>query len=317
MINRTSTPSTQTPTRSPLWLFLCGFLMGAADVVPGVSGGTMAFILGIYENLLDAINSAGSALVKLLKRQFREAITSIPWSFLVPLVLGIATALFTLARGISWLLHEYPLFIWAFFFGLVLGSTFTVRKRVKHWSVFHISISILFALGAYWLVGMVPLETPNAAWFFVLSGALAICAMILPGISGAFILVLLGKYATILQAVVNFDFLTLGLVVFGALIGLLSLARILRWLFNSYRSYTIAALIGLMIGSLRKIWPWKELQTIDPGIGGAEPFLKEINILPAAFSVEIVYVILLGVAGFCLVLILEFVASRRSAPAAS
>jgi putative membrane protein len=304
-------PDGQAQISRSLRLFLSGLMMGASDVVPGVSGGTMAFILGIYENLLDAINAAGSGAYKLIKLQVREAISMIPWGFLVPLVMGIATAIFTVAHGLDWLLENYPVFVWAFFFGLVLGSVLTVRKRVQPWRLAHFGIATVFAVGAYWLVGLVPMETPNAPWFFVLSGALAICAMILPGISGAFILVLLGKYAAVLQAVVNFDFITLFLVIIGAVIGLLSLARILRWLFHNHRSYTIVALVGLMLGSLRKIWPWKEVQEIQTAIGGAEPFLKEINVLPATLSQEVLIGLLLASAGFAFVMVLELVASKK------
>lgn len=308
-------PAKKPSLAKQMWgYYLSGILMGSADVVPGVSGGTMAFILGIYEKLLDAINTAGSAVVKLLKLQFREAIALIPWGFLVPLALGIGTAIFTVAHSLDWLLQNHPVLVWAFFFGLVLGSVLTIRKRVQPWRSVHFIIAGLFAFGAYWLVGLVPVETPNVPWFFVLSGALAICAMILPGISGAFILVLLGKYEAVLQAVVNFDFLILGLVVLGAVIGLLSIARILRWFFITYRSYTIVALVGLMLGSLRKIWPWKEIQEIQTNISGAEPFLKEINIFPTAFSMEIVIVILLAATGFTLVFVLEVLASRRTNP---
>ena len=212
-------------------IWLKGFCMGAADVVPGVSGGTMAFILGIYEELIGAIRSFDIVFVKrLFSLRIKKALDHVPWPFLLALGIGIFTAIFSLARILSWLLENRPVFIWSFFFGLVLASIFTVGRHLNKWNLPLIGWLLLGAVGAYLLVGMVPVSTPETPWFLVLSGAVAICAMILPGISGSFILVLMGKYDYLLRAVNNRDFLTLALAATGAAIGLISFVRLLSWL---------------------------------------------------------------------------------------
>jgi putative membrane protein len=289
--------------RDYFWVAARGFAMGAADVVPGVSGGTMAFILGIYEELIQAIHSVDLTFIRrILSLRFREAFAGVPWRFVLALVLGIATAILTLARLLSHVLHTYPVLVWAFFFGLVLASVVVVRKRVLRWTPGILLIAALAALGSYTLVGLVPVETPEEPWFLFLSGALAITAMILPGISGAFILVLLGKYHYVLNAVVNGDILTLLIVIAGAAVGLISFARVLRWLFQGYHDYTVSALTGLILGALRKVWPWK----LSEGI-------QELNVLPPAYDTEFISAVLLMLAGFALVLVLDYLAARQTA----
>jgi putative membrane protein len=291
--------------RDYFWVAARGFVMGAADVVPGVSGGTMAFILGIYEELIQAIHSVDLTFIRrVLSFRFREAFAGVPWRFVLALVLGIATAILTLASLLSHALHTYPVLVWAFFFGLVLASVVVVRKRVSRWTPGILLITALAALGSYTLVGLVPVETPEEPWFLFLSGALAITAMILPGISGAFILVLLGKYQYVLNAVVNGDILTLLIVIAGAAVGLITFARVLRWLFQNYHDYTVAALTGLILGALRKVWPWKH----NAGI-------QELNILPPTYDAEFASAVLLMLAGFALVLVLDHLAARQSAAA--
>jgi len=277
--------------------------MGSADIVPGVSGGTMAFILGIYEDLLDAVHNSGVAALTLVR--LREGLHHIPWKFILPLGLGIGVAIFSLAEGLHWLLETHPTFIWSFFFGLVLGSVIVVRKRIPAWQPAHLLLAAAFSVSAFLLVGLIPVNTPDTPLYLFLSGALAICAMILPGISGAFILVLLGKYDAVLRAVISLDLLTLGLVGAGAVAGLLSLARVLRWTFNQHRDWTIAALVGLMLGSLRKLWPWKSFATLEDG------FLHEINLLPSRLDGEVLGAVQLALAGFGVVLLIEALAKRR------
>lgn len=285
-----------------------GFCMGAADVVPGVSGGTMAFILGIYEELLHAIHAVNLDLMRLLVRfRLKEALDHLPWKFLLALVLGIAAAIFSLAEGLSWALSTHPTLVWAFFFGLVLASVITVRKRVSTWRPGVILTLVIAAASAYLLIGLVPLETPNEPWFLFLSGATAICAMILPGISGAFILVLLGKYEYVLNAVISRDLLTLLIVISGALVGLLSFARLLRWLFHKYHDLTVAGLMGLMIGSLRKVWPWKAAV-----VGSGEANAQMVNILPDVLNLEVGLAVGLAIGGIALVLSLEYLANRHT-----
>jgi putative membrane protein len=292
-------------------LLLAGFLMGSADVVPGVSGGTVAFLLGIYDELLEAIHTSSEAGVKLATLRLRAGLQSMPWKFILPLGAGIMLAIFSLARLLDWLLTNQPTLVWSFFFGLVLASSLVVARRLGHWQPRHYAIALAFAAGIYWLIGQVPLQTAHTPPYFLLSGALAVTAMILPGISGAFILVLLGKYAAVLEAVVNFDLITLGLVAAGAVIGLLSLARLLRWLLARYRAATTAALVGLMLGSLRKLWPWKA--------GGSSAdehaLVAELNVLPATLDGEVLFAFGLALAACLLVLGLEQVSRRREVAA--
>lgn len=290
-----------------------GFAMGAADVVPGVSGGTMAFILGIYEELIQSIrNLLNPELFKLLLSfKIKEALAITPWKFLLAVGLGILLAIFTLAGFLEAMLIEYPEYVWSFFFGLVVASIFTVIKRVKQWGPSPIAAVIIGTVVAYFVVGLVPAQTPDSWWFIFLSGFIAICAMILPGISGSFILVLLGKYQTVLSAVNNREFLILIVFAMGAGIGLVTFAQVLGWLFKRYHNVTVAALIGLMIGSLRKIWPWKEtISTITDRHGQLIP-VEQINVLPTIWTTEVTIALILALVGLILVFALDYVASSR------
>lgn len=290
-----------------------GFAMGAADVVPGVSGGTMAFILGIYEELIDSLRQPLSAKMfkQVLSFDIKGIFQTINWKFLGSLGLGILTAVFTLASFLESALINYPALVWSFFFGLVMASIFTVIKRVKRWNVSTYAAAIIGAIAAYIIVGLVPTQTPNEAWFIFLSGVIAICAMILPGISGSFILVLLGKYQYILSAVTNRDFLTLIIFSLGCGIGLITFAQVLGWLFKRYHDLTVAVLIGLMIGSLRKIWPWKKTLNAIVDRHGVEIPVEQINLLPPAFDTQVAMALGLAAVGFVLVFLLDAVASRR------
>lgn len=309
------TPTRQTRSlKDYFWIAARGFCMGAADVVPGVSGGTMAFILGIYDELLNAIHAVNLDFVRrLLTLRWREAFAHFPWRFLLALGLGIGAAIFSLARGLRWMLEHHPSLVWAFFFGLVLASVIVVRKRVRRWTPMAIALAALAAVGAYVLVGLTPTQTPDTPWFLFLSGAIAICAMILPGISGAFILVLLGKYQYVLDAVVHLDVFTLAFVAAGCVVGLLSFVRLLRWLLQHHHDPTVAVLAGFMLGSLRKVWPWKE--TLAGSVDAH--FAQEINVLPSAFSPEVGLALALLLLGVALVWGIEYLAARRIEPARS
>lgn len=296
-----------------LGIVLRGFLMGASDVVPGVSGGTMAFILGIYEELINAIKSVDLTFIKLiLTFKFKEAFNILPWKFLASVFIGILLAIFSLARLLEWLLENKPVLLWSFFFGLVVASIIMVARRISRWTALTLGVSLIVALGAYWLVGLVPTETPTDWWFVFLSGVIAICAMILPGISGSFILVLLGKYEYILGAVNNRDFLTLGIFAIGAVIGITSFAQLLSWLFKKHHNLTIAMLTGLMLGSLRKIWPWKETLAFMTDRHGAQVPIEQINVLPAAFTAEVAAAIGLAILGFAIVFTIERLANHQT-----
>ena len=262
-------------------LFATGFGMGTADLIPGVSGGTIAFIFGIYEELIQSIKTVtGTTLQLILKGKVVEAFKSIPFRFLIPLMTGLFGAILLLSQLIAWLLSDYPTYLWGFFFGLVIASTFIVARRVVSWDAHDILAAIGAAIGAYFLVGAVPVETPETWYWFFISGFIAIIAMILPGISGSFILVLLGKYQQVLDAVNTRDVLPLVILMAGCAIGIAIFSRALSWLFTHHHDITIAVLTGFLIGSLRKIWPWKvPVLTMVDSHGNIEPVVEQ-NILP-------------------------------------
>ena len=288
-----------------------GFCMGASDVVPGVSGGTMAFILGIYEELIDAIKSFDlKSLQFLVTLKFRPLLDRISWQFLLAVGIGIFAAIFTLSRLLSWLLQNRPIFIWSFFLGLILASVLSVSQRVEAWRILTWLCLVGGTLGSYFLVGLVPVSTPNDYWFLFLCGAVAICAMILPGISGSYILVLLGKYQYVLDAVNHRDFLVLGLVAAGACVGIIAFSRILGWLLKNHHDLMVATLTGLMIGSLRKVWPWKETLESVVDLHGQMVPLVQSNILPGQWNGEVLAALSLMVAGLLAVLFLDRLGNR-------
>jgi putative membrane protein len=296
----------KTPFVTDLVLFVKGICMGAADVVPGVSGGTMAFILGIYEELIRAIKSFDLQALNLLRRfRVRALLDHVAWRFMLALGAGIFTAIFSLAKGLSWLLENEPVLIWSFFFGLVLASAVTVSRRIETWRLWTWILILGGAVGAYLLVGIVPFETPKTVWFLFISGALAICAMILPGISGSFVLVLLGKYHQVLQAVNQRDISTLAAVAAGAALGIIAFSRFLEWLFKNWRDGTIAFLTGLMLGSLRKVWPWKDWPTHSLQIQEAGKGITLVNVFPNQINLEVVTAFCLMALGIGIVFLLD------------
>lgn len=297
-------------------LSLKGMAMGAADVVPGVSGGTIAFISGIYEELLGSISNINFKLFTTLRKEGIKATwKQLNGNFLVALFLGIAISVFSLAKGLKWLLEHEPILLWSFFFGLVLASVIYVGKQIQKWNVLVILILLIGAALAYYITTLNPMMSENSPpWFLFLAGALAICAMILPGISGAFILVLLGAYKSVLEAVDNRDFFTIAIVGLGAIVGLLSFSRILKWLFAKFKDYTLAILTGFIVGSLNKIWPWKETLTYRTNSEGLQVPLKQVSIGPNSFQgdPQLWYAIGLAVLGFALILVLEKIATSKN-----
>jgi len=297
-----------------LIISLKGMAMGAADVVPGVSGGTIAFISGIYDELIDTINAFNFKALKILKKNgFKAAFNYVNGSFLLSLLLGIAISIISLARLFKWLLEEHPILIWSFFFGLVLASIYFVGKQIKKWHLITFVYLLLGSAIAYYITIMPAMESHNQDWFLILAGALAICAMILPGISGAFILLLLGVYKPALEAIHNFDIKKIALLGFGAIVGLLSFARILKWLFKNYKDQTIALLTGFIIGSLNKIWPWKETISWYTSSKGIKLPLTQKSISP--FQVEnnhLFLAVLLAVIGFGFILLLEKIGQQKN-----
>ncbi len=295
-----------------LVITLKGMAMGAADVVPGVSGGTIAFISGIYEELLTSISSIKFSSIKLLKdKGFKVFWKTINGNFLMALVIGIFISILSLAKLISWLLENEPILVWSFFFGLVLASILFIGKQITKWTILSIVLFLVGALVAYYITTLQPLVSENSSPLFLfLAGAIAICAMILPGISGSFILVLLGAYKPVLDAIHNRDFKLLAILASGAIIGLLTFSKVLKWLFNHYKNLTLAVLTGFILGSLNKIWPWKETLTWRTNSEGLKVPFNEQSISPFSFEgdAELIMAIVLAIIGFAVILILEQVA---------
>ncbi len=294
-------------------LALKGMAMGAADVVPGVSGGTIAFISGIYEELISSINGVNFSLVTTWKKEgFLAFWNKVNGGFLLSLVIGIGISVASLAKFISWLLENQPVLLWSFFFGLVLASIFIVARSIERWNL-GVIFTLLGGAGLAWYItSLPPIENTASLPFLFLSGALAICAMILPGISGAFILVLLGSYKTVLDAVHQRNLLLLLTVALGALFGLLSFARLLKWMFNHYKDLTLALLTGFIVGSLNKIWPWKAV--LESRVYGDKLIaVREANVSPFTYAgdSQLVLATVLGILGFSLIFILEKLASKK------
>lgn len=292
-----------------------GLAMGAADIVPGVSGGTIAFISGIYEDLINAIRSFNADFfANLLRGDVSGALRLAHVRFLVPLLFGIAAAILTVARLVHYLMEHHPVHLWSLFFGLIAASAVVVGRKLPKLTAPLVGLIAAGAVFSYVLTGLVPATTPETWWFIFLCGALAICAMILPGISGAFILLLLGKYAYITGALKNpFALESLGIIslfLVGCAFGLAGFSRLLSWLFARYHNATIAVLTGFMLGSLRKVWPWKEvLESVV--IRGKVKVLAEQNLLPTGDAGHIALAAALALAGFALVLLLERFGSRQ------
>ncbi|MET2984216.1 DUF368 domain-containing protein [Aureibaculum conchae] len=285
-----------------------GIAMGAADVVPGVSGGTIAFISGIYEELLETINSVNFNAVKTLRKEgVKAAWKSINGNFLIALLLGIGISILSLAKLIKYLLENEPILLWSFFFGLVLASVFFVGKQIKNWNVVKVIMLLIGAVIAYYITILPVTATYNTPiWFLFLSGALAICAMILPGISGSFILLLLGAYKPVIDALDERDLKTLFIVGCGAIVGLLTFSRVLKWLFDKYKSITLSVLTGFIAGSLNKIWPWKEVISSEM-IHGKLKILEEKSISPFSFEgdPQLVWACVLAIIGIAVIYGLE------------
>ncbi len=287
-------------------LFVRGLTMGTVDLVPGVSGGTLALVMGIYYELVASLRALSSRgfLQALGQGRLKAAFRAVNGAFLLTLALGMLSAILALSPVMTWLLSEKPVFVSAFFFGLVAATVIVVSRRVRPWSPVH---SVLFAAGAvcaFVLVGLSPAVTPDAWWFLLLSGALAVSAFMMPGVSGAFVLVLLGKYEFALAALVQRDVSSVLLLVLGGLIGMLTLARVLTWLFRRWHAPTLALLAGVVLGSLRKVWPWQEERgglsvSLMPDVGAFDP--------AGGYG----FAILLAAAGFAAVVLLDGLAGRR------
>jgi len=300
-----------------LLLTLKGMGMGAADVVPGVSGGTIAFITGIYQELIDSIKSVNlHTLTLLFTGKLKAFWSSVNGNFLLAVIIGIGISILSLAKGLEYLLDHHPILIWSFFFGLIIASAIYVGKDIARWNA-----AAFVSLGtgiviAYFITVITPAEAHSSYIFVFLSGSIAICAMILPGISGSFILVLLGMYKFILGAVSNFNLPVIAVFMTGAAIGIVLFSNLLSWLLKRYYDLTIALLAGFMIGSLNKVWPWKEvLETFTDRHGVTKPLLEQ-NVLPTNYealtgnSPQLIGALSLAIAGFALIFVVEGISKR-------
>lgn len=269
--------------------------MGLADLVPGVSGGTIAFLFGIYDELLYTVRLMTGQVPRLLfARKFKQALALIPFGFILPLGVGIVAAIFGLVQVVSFLLDTQPLLVWAFFFGLVLGSAYVVSRRVTEWTMPRAALLVTGFLVTFVVVGLPSIGGSTAPLAIFSTGAIAITAMILPGISGSLIMVLLGQYEIVIDAVANREYGTLVLFAAGAVTGLALFVRLLTWLLKHYHLAVIACLVGVMAGSLRRIWPW-QTENADSTVTNMAPSLEP----------SLLWAILLAVTGFAIVFALE------------
>lgn len=322
--------------KSFLGIAIRGIAIGAADVVPGVSGGTIAFITGIYEELLETISNLNFRLLKTWKTAgFKAMWEKGNFSFLVALLTGIAFSIISLAVFIEFLLKQYPIQLWAFFFGLIIASVWLVGKSVKQWNAKNVVALIIGSTIGYFITTIPPTMGSESLLYIFICGAIAICAMILPGISGSFILLLLGAYTTVLGAVskmvsavkigdwstVSESSVLLGVFILGCIAGLTSFSKLLNVLFKKAYNITVAILTGFLIGSLNKIWPWKEIITSfvkHPGEVNEEIVpLVEKNISPNNYTALtgepnfILYAVLLMLFGIALIIILDKVGQKN------
>lgn len=310
-----------------LIITLKGIAMGAADVVPGVSGGTIAFISGIYQELIDSINGVNLSLLKTLKNEgFKAAWKQANASFLLALLIGIAISILTFSKIITHLLATKPIMVWSFFFGLIIASIILIWKQINQWKTVSVIALLVGIVITYYITIARPVSSPDSYPYIFISGFIAIIAMILPGISGAFILLLMGSYETVIGTInqfregltqLNSEMVTgalfkLGTFAIGAIIGLKAFSKILHWMFDHHKNTTLALLVGFMIGSLNKVWPWKEvLETRLNSHGETVPFIEK-SILPQDFNGEaqVVTSLLLAFFGFLVIYGMEKIATR-------
>ena len=302
--------------------------MGAADVVPGVSGGTIAFISGIYEELITTIHKLDLGVFKTLKKEgVKKVWQQYNLGFLASLFTGIAISILSLAKVITMLLGQYPVLVWSFFFGLVIASIIYIAKQITNYSPKAIIALVLAAVLSYGITLAKPIADTESIWFLFFAGFIAIIAMILPGISGAFILLLIGGYTIVIGAINQFleaistfnisslgnALLKIGVFAAGAIMGLKVFSGILNWMFANHKNTTLAVLTGFMIGALNKIWPWKEVLQYRKNSHGEEiPFIER-SILPGGYHADpkIMAALFCMLAGFMIIFLLEFVANKK------
>jgi putative membrane protein len=307
----------QVSVRKHLLTGLKGIAMGAADVVPGVSGGTIAFITGIYDELLGSINNLNFKALGVLKNEgIKKFWNHINGTFLTVLLMGIGTSIVSLAQLIDYLMLHHTIGLWSFFFGLVGASSIYVGKQVGQWNIKTVVGFTIGAIVAYFITVLPPMKEASETWFIFISGLIAICAMILPGISGSFILLILGTYPTIIEAISSKNLPIIVVFASGCIIGLLSFSRVLKYLLDNFRAITIAVLTGFLLGSLNKLWPWKTTLTYYTKHAGTPkeklvPLIQE-NVLPQHFDTppQLFLAIAMILIGFGLIFGMEYVAEK-------
>jgi len=302
-------------TRDYIIIGLKGMGMGAADVVPGVSGGTIAFISGIYEELLTSISNVNFGLLKTLKKEgFKVAWKQLNGAFLASLFLGIFMSIVSLAKTIKYLLENEPVLLWSFFFGLVVASIIFIGKQVENWNYKFLFLAMFgVAFGYIITIASSTTLTEINYLFLVFAGAIASCAMILPGISGSYILLLMGVYPIVMTAITQRDFTIISAIGIGVILGLLLFSRLLKWLFKKYKNQMLVVLTGLMLGSLNKVWPWKTtISTYLNSHGETKPLLEQ-SISPFSFNgdPQLIMSIVLAIIGFLLIIGMERVAQLK------
>ena len=248
-----------------LRVFLCGILMGIADAIPGISGGTIALLLGIYEELIGSISNFNIYLFQNLKKKgIKYCWNKINGNFLLSLISGVLLSLVSFVKIFSILIQKYPLFIWSFFLGLILATLFVINRNIKKWDIVNFILIFIFAFLTILLSIINPSISENINLFYILiCGIIASSAMILPGISGSLILVILGVYTLIINALNNLEYNIILVFLIGCLIGIINFSKIIKWLFHNYRDYTFSIMLGLVIGSIYTVWPWRKSFTDD------------------------------------------------------
>ena len=292
-----------------------GLAMGAADVVPGVSGGTIAFISGIYEELVASISNINFSLLKTLQKEgFKVAWKQLNGSFLAALFIGVLISILSLAKTIKYLLENEPILLWSFFFGLVMASIIFIGKQVEKWNYKLLLLAILGATFGYTITIVSSTSVTEINYLFlVFAGAIASCAMILPGISGSYILLLMGVYPIVMTAITNRDVKIISAIGVGVVLGLLFFSKLLKWLFSKYKNEMLVVLTGIMFGSLNKVWPWKITVTTYLNSHGETKPLLEQSISPFSFDgdPQLMLSILLALTGFFIIIAMERVAKLK------
>ena len=323
-------------------VFFKGMAMGAADVVPGVSGGTMAFITNIYEKLISSLNNIDmTALSYLAKGRLGALFQRVNGFFLLTLLFGVLTAVFTLAKLVLFLLNSYPVLVWSFFMGLILASAWVVAQRIKQWNTLVLLLLLGGTVIAYFVTETRIINTPDTGPYVFVAGLISIMAMILPGISGSFLLVVMNKYTLIISAMSSIaealkdsvaalfqgewaavtaafgqaQVIPLLFFYTGALTGLLTFAKLLNWLFQRYHDFTVAMLTGFLLGSLNKVWPWKETLSYYTDRHGERKPLEQENILPTTLDADVGIAVGLALTGFILVVLIERSSAQVKKPA--